>query len=64
MIKKNGKHVTYTDKTKKARLDALKIEIAKNKGKFIQNLTKRELEGALTAALKLLELADEQGVIQ
>lgn len=50
MIKKNGKRVTYTDETKKARLDALKIEIAKNKGKFIQNLTKRELEGALTAA--------------
>lgn len=64
MIKKNGKRVTYTDETKKARLDALKAETAKSKGKPVSSLTKKELENALAAALRFIDMADEQGVIK
>lgn len=63
MIKKNGIRAVFVDDKRQSRLDALKVEIAKNKGKLIQKLTKQELEDTLTAALKLLELADEQGMI-
>lgn len=64
MIKKNGKRVTFVDEKRKEYLETLKIETAKSKGKPAQSLTKKELEDALSVALKLLGMADEQGVIK
>lgn len=64
MITKDGKRVVYANNEKKLRLDALQVEAVKSKGKMANSLTKKELEDALLAALKLLEMVDGQGVIR
>lgn len=64
MIQKNGKRIVFSDDTAKTQREALKAETVKHKGKSIASLTKKELENALSAALKLLGMADDQDVIK
>lgn len=64
MITKDDKRVVYANNEKKLRLEALQVEAVKSKGKPVNSLTKKELEDALLAALKLLEMVDGQGVIR
>ncbi len=64
MIQKNGKQVVFTNDAVKQKREALKVEVGRHKGKPISNLTKKELEDALSAALKLLGMLDENDKIR
>lgn len=67
MISKNGKRIVYADDRKKVHLEALKAEMSKSKGKPISsltNLTKQEMADAFLAALKMLGMVDDDGVIK
>lgn len=64
MITKNGKRVVFSDDKVKAQRMALKAETLKHKGKAVTALSKKELEEALSAALKLLGAVDDGNVIR
>lgn len=64
MITKNGRRVTFSNPVKKQQRELLIAETGKHKGKGIPSLTKKQLEDALRAALKLMDMVDDQDVIK
>lgn len=64
MIKFDGKRVTFSDHVKKKRKEMLEVEFGKHKGKLISELTKKQLEDALRAALKYIDKSDENDRIK
>ena len=64
MIKFDGKRVTFSDHVKKKRKESLEVEFGKHKGKLISELTKKQLEDALRAALKYIDKSDENDRIK
>lgn len=64
MITKNGKRIKVSNPEKSLQKDLLKSEAVKHKGKGLSSLTKKQLEDALRAALKLLDMVTDQDVIK
>jgi hypothetical protein len=63
MIIKQGKRIKFSNPEKSIKKEELIAETAKHKGKGIPSLTKKQLEDALRAALKLLDMVNDQDVI-
>ena len=64
MIIKQGKRIKFSNPKKSIQKEELMADTAKLKGKGIPSLTKKQLEDALRAALKLLDMVDDQDVIK
>jgi len=64
MIIKKGKQIKFSNPEKFIQKKGLIAETGKHKGKGISSLTKKQLEDALRASLKLLDMVNDQDVIK